>query len=819
MLKRTGYLCVGAFFVGLFFVPTNRAADEARPSTQGFITGPAAEAWQHWEAAMQAILVRDQKKSEAAFGELLALKPSPFRIALLSDYTVRRTKIGGAVLLFEDDLKSAALGPQAKEVAQLLTDGREQMNEADDGFYFCQLGRFDVAYANFRKLLDSHADSVALLEFVDRVPKRRDILIQLLNDPVVGDVAKEILRQLDRGERDIKADPTRIKENIGRLGGTPRAFENAVDALKDSGEYAIPFIVQTLRDPTQRDLLQPILRCLPQIDHPGLNPLVMALRINDDVTKGYVIAALGKIGYLQAVPYLLQLAQDPNATSPVRAAVSAALDAIQARGTAFDRDLPAALAFYALAEDYYADKSSLAADPRLDNTNVWYWRDDLLQNIEVPTAIFNEVMALRCCEEAMRLDPGLKPALALWLAANFRREAQLPAGLTDQTRPPDYPPAAYFAQSAGAEYCLMTLARAVDTSDPAVALGAVEALRQTAGPASLVGDASGRLPLAEALSFANRMVRVRAGLTLGLARPDRPFQNYQNLMPVLSEALMLYAGGRNALVVDPDAASANVVAAGLREEGYEVLVDAQLYPGLEKVRTQLPGLDVICLASNMQQPVLTDALTALRSEFRFRSTPVILVTKPGAADTVRDLVRADYRLGEVSDQPAAAQLSKAVAAVSQAVGGRGQARPGSCGSPAAAGYDEQPALQRGRRRAGVADVAGDKRRRSAADHRRGPGVSRVHEGTGSDRGPGVRHERAAGHAGEDVHGAGRGRQAPRQLARGRRHQEDRGHGRERRRPDDSRGCVPDAGGVECPRRARLPQRAVAPQAIVIFSSR
>jgi CheY-like chemotaxis protein len=646
------------------------AAASGQTTTGGFITGLASQAWEKWQQAMQAILDRDTAKTEAAFGELLALDPSPFRIALLADHTVQRTAAGGAVLLFEQDREVKALGPNAQSVSDLLVAGREQMNEADDGWYFCQIGRFDVADANFRALLAADPDPAAVLEFTDRVPRRRDILIQLIDNPTVGESVREILKLLDRGERAIKADPTRIKENIERLGGPPRGFENAVEALKDSGEYAVPFIVQYLRDPAQSRLIEPILRCLPQIDRPALNPLVMALRMEDQATKRYLIEALGKIGYTQALPYLLQLAQDQGTPAGLKEAVTVALDGLRAHRASFDPELSAAQAFYQLAQDYYADKPSLAADVRLDTANVWYWWDDLLQNIEVPRSIFSEIMCMRCCEEALRLDHGLKPALALWLAANFRREAQLPLGQQDPTRPDDYPPAAYFAQSAGPDYCLMALARAIDTNDPAVALGAIEALRTTAGPASLIGDASGRLPLAEALSFPDRMVRIRAALTLGYGHPTQMFQNYQNLMPVLSETLLLHAGARNALVVDPDSASSNLLTTILRAQGYEVLTDASLFTGLQKVRQELPAIDVIFIASDIRDPGLVEGLTAMRTEFRFASTPVVLVTKPGQSQTVRNLVRADHRLAAVPENPVATDVDKAVALVSHAVGAK-----------------------------------------------------------------------------------------------------------------------------------------------------
>lgn len=659
---RFAGLVLGVLLVGAAVVP-------GQTSTEGFITGATAQAWAQWSDAMQALLDRNPTRAESAFGELLALDPSPFRVALLADHTVQRTAAGGAVLLFEQDMEVNALGPNGQAVARLLVEGREQMNQADDGFYFCQIGRFDVADANFRALLDADPDPVAVLEFTDRVPKRRDILVQLVVNVTVGASVRDLLRVLDRGEVAIKADPTRIKENIERLGGPPRGYENACEALKASGEYAIPFIVQTLRDPAKRELLRPVVRCLPQIDRPALNPLVMALRMTDDATRQYVTEALAQIGYRQAVPYLLRLLDDPAATPKGRQDAAQALDGLAGR-TGRPTPPSAAQAFLALAEEYYADQPSLAADARLDTANVWYWQDDLLQNIEVPTPIFNEIMCMRCCEEALRLEPGLRPALALWLAANVRREAQLPPGRSDPTRPDNFPPSAYFAQSAGPDYCLMALARAVDNGDPAVALGMVEALHHTAGPASLLADAAGRLPLAEALSFSDRMVRIRAAITLGRGRPLQTFLNHQNLMPVLAEALSLHGGARAALVVDPDAASANVIAGVLRDQGYDVVLETGLLTGLERARKDLPAVDVFFIASDIREPDLAAGLGMLRSEFRFAAAPVVLVSKPGGADLVRALVRADYRLTEVPVGAGRTEINHAIATVSGAVGAK-----------------------------------------------------------------------------------------------------------------------------------------------------
>lgn len=639
----------------------------AQVGDDSFVTGAAQAAYQKWQTLLNAVSARDADQTEFFAAELLADNPSPLRLALLEERSLKRNENPGGILLFEQDHEAGALKEAGAKLYEALEIGREQMNEADDGWHFAAMGRFDVANANFAALLAAKPDPVAVLEFADRIPRRSEILIMLADHPVVGESARGMLRLLQEGEERIKSDPIRIKQNIERLDGAPRQFEYGAGRLMDSGEYAIPFLIQALRDPAQKELTQSILRTMPKIDRAGLNPLVMALRVDDLGVKTYVIQSLGKIGYWQSVPYLLALRQDKSTPPEIASAVDSAFSELAEAGVAVDRNMSAADAFLALANAYYENRPSLAADTRLDFANVWYWRDGLLQNVEVPVAIFDEIMCMRCCEEALRLNPDLKPALSLWVAANLRREAQLPPDATDYTRPDNYPSGAYFAQSAGAEYCMDALALAVDRQEAAVALGLIEALRKTAGPASMI-RAEGRQPLAEALLFPDRMVRIRAALALAQANPREDFRGSQNWMPVLNEALMLHGGARVALVIDADSETANSVAAALRAAEYEVVIAASLFDALSKARNELTNVDLIALASDQKSPDLKSAVKSLRDEFRFASTPVLIVTKKADAEIAREVARSDPRSAQIDPDVSPEALAPLIARTSKAAG-------------------------------------------------------------------------------------------------------------------------------------------------------
>ena len=55
-------------------------------------------------------------------------------------------------------------------------------------------------------------------------------------------------------------------------------------------------------------------------------------------------------------------------------------------------------------------------------------------------------------EYSLKLGGSSGDALSLWLAANYKREVELPEGATDPTRPEGQPNAHYYGVSAGAKY-------------------------------------------------------------------------------------------------------------------------------------------------------------------------------------------------------------------------------------------------------------------------------------------------------------------------------------------------------------------------------
>ncbi|MCH8054064.1 MAG: HEAT repeat domain-containing protein, partial [Planctomycetes bacterium] len=252
------------------------------------------------------------------------------------------------------------------------------------------LGKFIRADAFAKSLLAKNPDPLDVLKWADEHTNSIKTLDLLLSKIEVSESASQVMDLIREGELLMRRDPQRIKANIQKLGGEPQMEFNATNRLRDSGEYAVPWLVSTLQDDTQSSLHSRIIRMLPKMGKNAVNPLVIALKMDDNETKQFLVKALGQIGYPQAIPHLLAVLENPTSSRELRSAVENAISNIISSSPSLPSIAPGE-AFLDLAKQYYADHGSVKADPRVDFANVWYWRDGRLPRTEVPREIFNEI--------------------------------------------------------------------------------------------------------------------------------------------------------------------------------------------------------------------------------------------------------------------------------------------------------------------------------------------------------------------------------------------------------------------------------------------
>lgn len=528
---------------------------------------------------------------------------------------------------------------------------------AEDFLHYSIVGNEELAKANAEALLNANAEPTELLAAFENAAEGRDVrgvLIRNQRNEQLKDVSQKLLEQFEEGQRASARNPKRIEAEIERLDDGPRAYANAKERLTAAGQFAVPYYIRTLQDNKKEDLHPYVIRVMTEIGRPLVNPLVQQLQTPDANEKVQLISVLGDIRYPQALPYLKALASDENAPSKVREAAKAAIGKIDPRGQY--ANLSASNAFLQKATEHYAGRPSVAPQYPNEATNpVWFY-DSGLNNVvaaPVPTPIFDEVEAMRAAERALKLEKEKPGAISLWLAANLRRELQLPAGQVDPTRPENAPDAAYYARAAGPVYVNPVLSVALQDRDTGLVLKAIEALEATGGIQGLVSSTEGGTPLVKALSFPDRAVRFAAAFALAKANPDKQFPGYHRVVPVLAEAIS-QTGTPNVILINPDEQTRNRLKAALGSS-YNVYDAATLNSALEVARKSA-AFDLVILPAGDEVSRLQELA---RTDYRLVAPPVLvtaqadqlpgvkaaLVNLPGTFQTI-DVAVTDQALAE-----------------------------------------------------------------------------------------------------------------------------------------------------------------------------
>jgi len=538
-----------------------------------------------------------------------------------------KIRIGKLILLFLVALLGcqAALGQMepvgdnGEKVRAIQQDWREMM-------HYALMGNWEMAQGHGEKLLGADPDPVVLLNLAEdeRYADNYRNLALLQADSPLKEVASRILRLVEEGRFQQRTNTARIAAEINRLSGTTRGRMMAVGRLKDSGEWAVPVIIQVLRDPSRSDELSVIQWALWQIGKPAVNPLVVVLQECDELNiRLIVLEALGKIGYRSALPYVQQVIESEPANSKLHGAAVEAFETIS--NQAGQGGVSSSVMFEQLGQRYYSLDGSVTAPANYDYANIWFWEDQKgLYYERVKRGAFDELMTMRCCEQAVRLDVHRPGAIGLWLSAFFRLESE---GYAQ----PEYfgvnhADADTYAVTAGPEYLHRVLDRALEDRNQPVALGAIRALQHNSGQQSLLFELQSRQPLITALGYPDQEVRLSAALVLGQVRPQEAFEHSEEVVPLLAEALQ-QKGLRFAVVVDKDEMRRNRLTAALREEGgfTEVISDDRFTEAIERARRK-PSVDLMVISSEITSPRIEEALGIIANDYKLAFCPTIVAT-------------------------------------------------------------------------------------------------------------------------------------------------------------------------------------------------
>jgi hypothetical protein len=506
----------------------------------------------------------------------------------------------------------AATQPAAPEQPVLIEPADAPLIKlVDDFWHYGKIARYDLANEAGKRILSSGsapADVLAAFQSVtrDRGDDINSWLLRWEEIDTVKDVSGKLLAVIKQGRDSHRMDVAFIKEQIERLSVNERGYLNGLENLRQSGEIAVPFMIDYLKDGSKAQYHAAIRQALTDMGRSVLNPLVACTEMkNDPGTLISLIDVMANIGYGDEVPYLAKLAGGQDVAPAVKAAATRAL---QRMGKGDPATLDTAALFAELGDKLYYGTASITYDLKNPVAYVWFYSDtNGLYKQEVTPAAWGDIMAMRAAEYSLKANASKPDAVNLWLAADYKREVDLGTAGVDPINK-GQPSATFYGMQAGVSYLNAVVDRAMRDHNAAVALKAIQSLALVAGQANLYNNDV--KPLVAALSYPDRQVRFEAALAAAVALPQKPFNGQEQVVTVLAEALA-QNGNAQALVLAGTQDAYNKLVAQLKVAGYGAVGGTTPEQAINSSQ-QAAAIDVIVIdtTSGIDQATAQRMLTA-----------------------------------------------------------------------------------------------------------------------------------------------------------------------------------------------------------------
>jgi len=499
-----------------------------------------------------------------------------------------------------------------------------------------KLARPEWTKRYLEKLMESGADDEAFLSLQDRHGPA--IVLKLANSRELHPVSRQLLSKLNEllGER--RRDPTRILALIDDLFASATKKAAATATLRNAGTVAVPYLLGQLADPDLSDRHAVLVETLSRMGGQIEPALLGALDSPDETVRLSALVVLGRVGKLQAAPFVSFYAFDKGQPVGIRESARQTLNTLH---RAAGRRSPSTDEFGVSDRLRQAALKHLRGDVRLNadpegQVPVWFW------DAQSGTVAVNNLPQ----REASLFAGARFARQALEFAENDREAQTVALGLTlaldayrngPYTRLPGGPGTALdLAMSSGPEVVSDTIRLALDNNNTLTAVAAMQALGQIGTHHQLSKNLSRSAPLISALNYPDVRVQFAAATTILQLDPRTKFPGADRVVAILSRALA-GEGSLSALVVDPNAAGANVVGGLFAELGYSAEIANTGRDGF-KVAVNHGDVQLIILNVNTVRWGLSQTVANLRADARTAGIPIALYGPDSVRPRVQSLV-------------------------------------------------------------------------------------------------------------------------------------------------------------------------------------
>lgn len=557
----------------------------------------------------------------------------------------------------------------APETAQAQPPAAERPTPAqllNDFMHYVLVDRYDLAEAMGRELLDRNVpgpELVAMIETGD-VARFTSSCQRAMRDQRLEEVSSGLLKAYESGKLARARDPIEILKNIEMLGGTVRGRLMARERLLAAGEYAMPQLLTALLDRSNTALGGEVRRVIIDLGRQAVIPMATAMMKLPETQQETVAETLGLIPWKTSLPFLVDLSQGTK-NAKVR---DACLRSIERVGGGAGE---AGALYRELATAYYDERLEVTSFTGEDHQLLWSYEPAIgLVMTAIRTSVYHEAMAMRLAERAMQLESASgmtsDATLALWVAANFSREIDAPAGYENPAYAADRRGADYFAAAAGPRVCQLVLTRALTDRDTPLARRALAMVERTAGSRALA-SAEGRTALVDALNYPNRRVQFEAALALGVAQPRDNFAGADRVVPTLAGAVR-GASSQVAMVIGADAEAYQSTRKMLQGLGYTVLPLGRNIGELSAAIAEAPAIDLI-VGNGLDAEKAPAMIGEARGTPKLSATPVLLLAPSDQAADMKRRYLGDARVAVRPVAAGEAMLAQAAKDLVQAASG------------------------------------------------------------------------------------------------------------------------------------------------------
>lgn len=510
------------------------------------------------------------------------------------------------------------------------------------------LGLWDRAKTRLEALLahpDLNPDNVLAM----REKYGSAMLLKLQNREETRALSAKLVEMANEASVNKSRNPERIRHYISQLTKSPGERQYALDELRRSGSYAVPYFIEAIEaNPNDQIALMFGLLSMSKSSWPAV---AAATRSENERIADLMLEALDRFGVPESAESLWFLAASPKVSKSLQTHARQVLARLV--GVPAGNLPPAATTLSKIANDYYEHRSWLS---RLSGPqDIWEWSDGRLNVTAMEFADAEEILGIKRAREALELSPELHEARVTLISLALQRSYER-IGI-DQNIPGTQEGVLELILSAGPDLISDVLDRAMKEKRTAVVLGAVRSLGRT-GNQSLLFGPNGSGVLARALDYPSARVQAEAAFATLNIHPRKPFPRSPRVVHTLVRSLARDTRP-NALIADPNSERANNLGTVLTELGYVSRISKTGRETFD-VASKSGAVDLILIEPTIRNWNLDETLVNLRADPRTSGLPIVLTSRPEIESQLTELTQRFPGVITVPESPSKELLKAAL---------------------------------------------------------------------------------------------------------------------------------------------------------------